>query len=148
MLKRLKRFSQYPFTKKLLFFETVFWSLMARAMVFLLSFSQTKHILGLKPYEAHALKAVNTIVQTGQGKIVSAMINTVNRYLPWKNTCLVQAITGKILLKRKDIESVIVMGLRKDGKGELKAHAWLLYTEGVVTGFDENGEYTPVAYFI
>jgi Transglutaminase-like superfamily len=146
MLKQLKRFFHYPFSKKLLFFETICLSLIARILVFLVPFNFTKRLLGLKPSESEVLKKAHSIPQSGQGKAIWSMINTVHRYLPWRNTCLVQAITAKILLKRRKGESVIVMGLKKAETGELKAHAWLIYEGGVVTGFDENQEFTAVAF--
>jgi Transglutaminase-like superfamily len=146
MLKQLKRFFYYPFSKKLLLFETVCLSFIARILVFLVPFNYTKRLLGLKPYEKEALKKANFIVQSGQGRVIWSMINTLHRFFPWQDTCLVQAITAKLLLKRRNNDSVIVMGLKKGETGELKAHAWLLHQDGVVTGFDENQEFTAVAF--
>jgi hypothetical protein len=146
MLERLKRFLHYPLSKKLLFFETVGLSLMARILVFLVPFNYTKRLLGLKPYDNGSLQKINTLVQSGQGKTIESIIKTVHRHFPWRNTCLVQAITAKILLKRRNSEGIIVMGLKKDETGELKAHAWLLHQDGVITGFDENQEFTAVAF--
>ena len=146
MFKRLKRFLSYPFSKKCLFFETVCLSFIARILVFLVPFNCTKRLLGLKLYNSTALKNAQSIPQSGQGRAIWSTINTVHRFLPWQDTCLVQAITGKILLKRRKSESVIVMGLKKAETGELKAHAWLLHQDGVVTGFDENQEFTAVAF--
>jgi ribosomal protein L30/L7E len=148
MLTRFKLFSHYPLSKKLLFFETVCLSLIARTLVFLVPFNYTKRLLGLKPSENTALKKVNSIVQSGQERTIWSMINTVHRFLPWRDTCLVQAITAKLLLKRRHSESVIALGLKKIETGELKAHAWLLHQDGVVTGFDENQEFTAVAFLV
>jgi hypothetical protein len=146
MLKRLKRFSDYPLSKKLLLFETVGLSLTARILVFLVPFNYTQRMLGLKPSENEGLKKANSVVKTEQGRTIWSMINIVHRFLPWKDTCLVQAITAKLLLKRRKSESVIVLGLKKSETGELKAHAWLLHQDGVVTGFDENQEFTAIAF--
>jgi ribosomal protein L30/L7E len=148
MLTRFKRFLCYPLSKKFLLFETVCLSLIARTLVFLVPFNYTKRLLGLKSSENGTLKKVNTIVQLGQGSTIRSMINTVHRFLPWQDTCLVQAITAKLLLKRRHSESVIALGLKKIETGELKAHAWLLHQDGVVTGFDENQEFTAVAFLV
>ena len=148
MFKPLIRFQHLPLAKKIIFFEAIAWSIVARVLIFVCPFSWTKYILRLKPYTAQPLKNVHTLVQTGQAKTIASLINTLNHYFPWKNTCLVQAITAKMLLKRRGAESVIIMGLKKEDSGALKAHAWLTNVDGVVTGFDDANQFTALAYLI
>ena len=146
MVKGLRRFFQAPLSKKLFFLKTLCVSFLVRFLIFGLPFRWVKHLLNLNLCPPETIEPRYEMVKTGAGRTVLNMINTVHRYFPWKNTCLVQAITGKILLKQRAVKCIIVMGLKKDGTETLKAHAWLVNTEGVITGFDEKQEFTEVAY--
>jgi hypothetical protein len=62
--------------------------------------------------------------------------------VPWKGTCLVQALAAQRWLARRGIGSEIVLGARKgDGSG-LDAHAWLVAGGRTIVGGDVEG-YEP-----
>ena len=47
------------------------------------------------------------------------------RRLPWSSTCLVRALAGARLLRRRDVPVTLHLGARSAGNGTLLAHAWL-----------------------
>lgn len=49
-------------------------------------------------------------------------------------TCLTQALSAQVLLARHGIASEILLGVRKDESGALKAHAWLYYDDKIALG--------------
>ncbi len=65
--------------------------------------------------------------------------------LPWRSTCLVRAVAGKLLLARRAIAGGVVrIGVRKR-EGNLEAHAWLLLGDMVLLGGEEAEGYRPLA---
>ena len=62
--------------------------------------------------------------------------------VPWKGTCLVQALAAQRWLARRGIASEIVLGARKAGDKGIDAHAWLKAGDRVVVGGDPAG-YQP-----
>ena len=62
-------------------------------------------------------------------------IQRVSPYTPWKSNCYPQALTAKILLRRRGIPSTLYLGAAfKADKTGLEAHAWLRCGPLYVTG--------------
>jgi hypothetical protein len=49
-------------------------------------------------------------------------------------TCLTQALAAQVLLTRHELDSTIVLGVRQDASGRMKAHAWLYYDGKIALG--------------
>lgn len=66
--------------------------------------------------------------------------------VPWKATCLVQALAAKRWLGRMGIDSRLKLGARKTGEQALDAHAWLEAGGRVVVGGEiaDYAEFPPV----
>lgn len=59
------------------------------------------------------------------------------RWLPFEPTCLAQATAGQVMLKQFREPGVVVIGLRPNSDspvGRWDAHAWLLGSNGALTG--------------
>jgi len=65
-------------------------------------------------------------------------IEEVSKILPWNYTCLEKSVTGKYLLKRKNIPTTLYLGGMKDVQDNFEAHAWLSCSEKVLL---DNGLY-------
>jgi hypothetical protein len=74
-------------------------------------------------------------------------IQLVSKYTPWESKCLVQAITGKILLRHKRLQNTMYLGVAKDSENQMIAHAWLRSGNKLVTGGCNSGMFTVVAKF-
>jgi len=81
---------------------------------------------------------------------VKTAVARCNRYAPWNTECLTQALTAKKMLKSRKVNSLLIIGFRKDGKGEIGGHAWLKVGPYFITGYrpdlDEyviNGQFGP-----
>jgi hypothetical protein len=73
-----------------------------------------------------------------------------NRYAPWNTECLTQALTAKQMLNLRKVDSLLIIGFRKDAEGEIGGHAWLKVGPYFITGYrpdlDEyviNGQFGP-----
>ncbi len=63
-----------------------------------------------------------------------AAVDTAARYTPLTSTCLIQALTGKVLLARGGIPADLQIGVLHGTAGHLEAHAWVVYQGKVVIG--------------
>lgn len=70
--------------------------------------------------------------------VIARSINMVCSHTWWKSECLVRAFIASFFLKRKGIPGTVYMGVCRDEKGRLIAHAWTMSGKHSVTG--GNGE--------
>ncbi|MFM7377024.1 MAG: lasso peptide biosynthesis B2 protein [Erythrobacter sp.] len=71
----------------------------------------------------------------GRARIAFVIPRVVHR-LPWRADCLVQALAGQAMLRRRSIASTIEVGTAKHPDGRFEAHAWLVCDGEVVLGGD------------
>jgi len=74
-------------------------------------------------------------------------VESVAHHLPWHSTCLMRALAGRLMLRRRGIASQIVLAARPASAGALEAHAWLTACDGIVLGESEAADYRPLAQF-
>ena len=65
---------------------------------------------------------------------VAFVIPRVAARVPWRADCLIQAIAAQHWLAQKGLAARIVVGVDREGEGQLLAHAWLKLGERVITG--------------
>lgn len=121
--------------------ETFLALLIAQVLVFGLPFRLTARLFQLhRPGEATKTGAANSF-----GRIIGIRVERVANRLPWKSTCLVRAVAGALLLRRRGVASQIRFGVRKEND-KLTAHAWLMVGDTTVLGGGaEIGAYMPIA---
>ena len=79
--------------------------------------------------------------------LVHELMESMFRYLKWKDSCLIRALTAKKLLNRMGFKCTLYMGVRKlDGMG-MKAHAWLRCGKLIVTGGESKAGFTVTGIF-
>ena len=85
-------------------------------------------------------------LQTGQIlQVKKAIVRC--RYLIWARKCLVTSIAAKRMLNRRKIPATLYMGVAKNEKGKLIAHAWLRSGDIWVTGGRNRNKFTVVGVF-
>jgi hypothetical protein len=75
---------------------------------------------------------------------VAKRLQRVAAHVPWRTTCLVRAIAGSLLLRRRGIASTIRFGVNR-ADGGLTAHAWLLVGDTIILGGDVASGFRPLA---
>lgn len=79
---------------------------------------------------------------------LACYIERMSEIVPWKSECLVQAATGKLLLRRKKIGCTVFFGVKKGNENkELKAHAWLKVGPEIILGGENAHQYVVVSTF-
>ena len=80
-------------------------------------------------------------------RAVGRGLRRAGRRLPWRSTCLVHALAGQVMLRRRRCPGVVFVGAaRRDGE-RFDYHAWLLAGAVWVSGRLEAPDYTVVATF-
>lgn len=121
--------------------------MLAWGLVFLVPLRWLRRLLGtLGAPSARSTGAITDPHILARARGVAWRIDRVDARLPWRSTCLVRAVAGMLLLKRRGIGGAAIrFGVRKR-EGALEAHAWLLFGGTVLLGGEEaaNG-YVPLA---
>jgi len=73
-------------------------------------------------------------------------IRKIRKHAFWPTTCYTQAIAARLILRRMHIKSKIYLGITKNEKGELLAHAWTKVDDKIITGENVNLEKYKVLY--
>ena len=117
-MNNIRKFILLPREERILFLEAVLFLYLSKALLFLpFSFSMKR------------LKTSNemiTEVDTLQLKKIRYAVSRANKLAFWKNICLVKSFAARLMLQRRNISSILYLGLQMKGRRELIAHAWLI----------------------
>ena len=143
-MQRLGKFLSLSGSDRRLLVEAAIWLGVARLIVLLVPFRWITPFLGMHMAESPDTQKQ---VQKQFAVRVSWAIWTASRHMPWKCKCLVQAMAGKCILKRRRIPSTLYLGLLKDENEKLKAHAWLRSGDTIAIGGREIDQYKVISTF-
>jgi len=86
-------------------------------------------------------------VESKHVRDVEQAIRRASRYTIHQSKCYDQALTGKLMLKRRGLPSTLYFGLAKDSTNLLKAHAWVRCGNRIITGRAGAEGYTVIVCF-
>jgi hypothetical protein len=72
---------------------------------------------------------------------VTSAVEAVSRRIP-QATCLTQALSAQLLLRRFGYDSRLCLGVARSPRGQFRAHAWLERDGAVVIGGAESSAFT------
>lgn len=130
------------------------WALMAlsRILIFLMPFRKLLPLLGKPINQEEAEKAASKptasldLLKMIQKSILRASVRS-----PWRTKCFEQALTARMMLKKRKIKSVLYFGVSKNifdtSKKDTAAHAWIICSGFTITGGRNNEIFTIVGRF-
>ena len=127
-----------PFKSKLLLIEASIYTIWAYIMIRVFSFKRYLNWLDNPKKNVDS----ETIVRE-----VFYAIKKIDNYAFWTTTCYTQAISARLILKRKSIKSKIFLGITKDEKGNMLAHAWTKVGDKTITGGGNLDKYKVLYIF-
>lgn len=74
-------------------------------------------------------------------------VDTAAARVPWSAPCLPQALAARLMLRWRGVPTTLHLGVGKDSKDALAAHAWLCAGSVVVTGRPGHRSFAEVARF-
>ncbi len=72
-------------------------------------------------------------------------VKTASRVVPGTSGCLVRALAARAMMVRRGIAPELKIGVAKDARGQLRAHAWLEYDRETIAGTTRQPHFVPLA---
>lgn len=141
--RKMKSFVILGGEKRKLLMEAALYLAWARFLK-IIPFQKLATSLGIPMEET--TKVVN-LKEREVASSISDVLYLMSRYTFWESECLVKAIAGMKMLKRRGIASTIYFGIAKDESGKMTAHAWLRSGSYYVTGTEGMERFTVVGKF-
>lgn len=134
-MRILYNFMQLPCLDKIILIKTIFLTWIVRIILWIFPFS----VLGkLVDKISNNPKKLNQIPLK---KLVWA-VNVASKY-SIKSTCLTRSLTGYIIFSSYGYMTQIKVGVCKNDKGNIDAHAWLENNDNVIIG-ESKKNYTTI----
>jgi hypothetical protein len=142
----LRKLRALSWQDRWLLLEAFIWSGVTSAAMASLPFRWVASLLGLA--QGENCTAPEPAVMELAERIGWAMRVAAAR-IPWKNTCLCQALTGTVLLRHRGIPGTLYLAVAKDKNlaEKMTAHAWLRCGENILTGAGRHEQFTVIATF-
>ena len=144
MLSKLTGFLHLTRRERCLFLEAFCLSGMVRLALLIIPFRRLSLFLGKQAVESPWDENSESIQVAGA---IGRAVETASRYTPWESKCFVQALVAKIMLRQMDIANTLYLGVVRDGRKGLAAHAWLRCGGLMVTGGPGENRFTKVGSF-
>ena len=134
-------------TEWCLLIEAVGWLGLLRVAVLMLPYRRLASLLGLAQSDPSEVSLASCAGHRARAETIGWAVQAVAGRTPWLSTCLVQSLSGYVMLRRHDVPSVVYLGVAKDAGGELIAHSWLQCGDRFVTGGGSQHRYSVIAAY-
>lgn len=145
-MKRIRQFFNLSRFRRFLLAEAALFLGLSRFSVLVFPFRWLVPLLGQHMAETAVFYDIEN------NEIVTAIAQTIHvmsRHLPWTCNCFAQALAGKMMLRRRGIDSTIYFGLAtgNNSNPRLCAHAWLRHGDVVLTGLQGVEQFKVLSTF-
>lgn len=142
-VNKIRLFFSFDVRKKFLFLEAFLYLGWARFLI-KMPFVKVAPSLGVQMQET---SIISDNVHTAVLKDIHEAIQIMSNHTFWESKCLVKAITGMKMLKKRNLECTLYLGTAKDENGKLIAHAWLRSGSYYITGAEGKEKFTILGKF-
>ena len=141
----LKKFGSRAWPERRLLLEAFVLSGLMRAAILMLPLRRIVGLMGL----VRGQNPVGPGAPAGMVADIGWAVRAAALRTPWESACLVQALTGMVMLRRRDLACVLYLGIAKDASipQTMAAHAWLCCGAATVTGAGGRERFTVIACF-
>jgi hypothetical protein len=150
--RRLRRFAQVDYRRRALLVEAVVCLLLARLALIFIPFPRLARHLGtfVAPTDARVLQGCSpsSDYDARVAETVGWAVTRAARNIPFEAACLPQAMVGRIMLKRRGVNSVLHFGAKMGQDNPIYAHAWLDAAGMNVTGYPVPETFAEIACFV
>ncbi|RFS18301.1 lasso peptide biosynthesis B2 protein [Emticicia sp. C21] len=134
-----------PALRKRLFAEAVCTSAIVKFSLLFMPFNKVSRWLGNRNLQVSETQIPSEkdiyLVETQKA------LKLCDKYTPWPTECYTQALTAKILLHKRAINSVLYIGFKKGENNHFEGHAWLISQSHVITGHCDFSQYQVHSFF-
>lgn len=132
---KLVTFIRLPWSVKRLFAEALLTSAWVKLYLCFFPFKTVLGWMGAANIESEYEPDEQSLVTRRK---ISSALKLCRKYALWPTECYTLALTGKLLLRRRNISSTLYIGFMKDPQGKYKGHAWLRARDTYIAGFKES----------
>ena len=143
-LLKSKRILKLSSTERRIFIEAVCETLLVRIITTIWNTRKYASWLGQSQIETEPV-TFDTLQNEHVFQVKTAITRC--RHLVWARKCLVVSIAAKRMLDRRRIPATLYMGVAKNEKGKLIAHAWLRSGDIWISGGRNRHKFTVVGIF-
>lgn len=133
MIRKLKRFAAFDKHEKALFYEACLLHAAVRTALSLTTFKRLSSSLECVDEDNGVVESVDTDMYSTVIQIQKA-VSRASAYTPWHSSCLIEALTAHKMLKKRNVPGMLYLGIAKQDRGEIEAHAWTISDNIIVTG--------------
>ena len=133
MRRRLKKFFTLPFSEKYRVIQAAILVVMFRMGLWLIPYRILRRFANVRRKSLQA-GTDNIKIQDQIAKEVAAVAH----YFP-QATCLTQALSAHVLLRRRGFDPVLQLGVARNDEGKFLAHAWIECDGRIVIGGASSG---------
>ena len=146
MVQNIRKFLALDGSQMRLFIEAYVTLGVVRVAILTLPF---KRLVKSLDQQKHAVAPPLNRVQLSLAKSIGKAVSTAAGNTPWESLCLAQAITAQRLLSRRGVSGIFHLGatIGESDQEKLKAHAWLLCDDQIITGEAGHEEYAVLSTF-
>jgi len=144
LLRRLNGFFHLPRRKQWMLLEAFCLSGVMRLALLVVPFRRLAVFLGSQAEESPWEEDDARVQVAGE---IGRAVETACCFTPWKSKCFIQALTAKIMLRQLGIANTLYLGMDRNGRKEIEAHAWLRCGELIVTGGRGRERFTTLGKF-
>lgn len=139
-MRLLRKFYHLGWSDRILLVKAwiIVWAL--RTALWLLPFKWIRKILSRLAGEKPGRPGADPDIP----RKISWTVTVASRYVPGAETCLVQALAANFLLRRRGYPAYLRLGVVKNEKGDLEAHAWVECDGAVIIGGSGIERYEPL----
>ncbi|WP_211099791.1 lasso peptide biosynthesis B2 protein, partial [Azospirillum sp. TSO5] len=119
--------------------------IIAWVLVFIIPFRWSRRCFGPVTSATDQPPHLPSPSHVARAKIVTRRLHRVAHCLPWHSSCLVLALSGRMVLARRGIRGSVVRFGVKVENGRVDAHAWLMLGTTSLLGEKEAEGYHPLA---
>ena len=137
-MRLLTKFIELNRFQKAFVFKAFFLLAYYRVVILILPFDKiVKHMerLGSRP------TSTDSEYDESFPREIGLAVSRTAAHTPWESKCLIQSLTAYHLLKSRHYPCTLSLGVAKDEKGKMVAHAWTQSGQIDVTGADIKDRY-------
>lgn len=144
---RLRKLGTCSSAERRLLLEALFWLGLFSALIRWVSFRRIAVLFKLSPGEAANVLSALQVAKSAQ---IGRAVQRVAAHTFWTCTCLGQALTGAVMLRRRRIPGTLALGVAHDRvqPDGVAAHAWIQCGDAIVVGSGGHERYTIIGRFV
>ncbi|MGZ3874707.1 MAG: lasso peptide biosynthesis B2 protein [Mucilaginibacter sp.] len=134
LTRKVNTFRRLPMSVILLFIEALFTSAWVKMSLKFFPFKRVLGWLGSVHQESDNSPSEETLETRLR---IKKALYLCHKYALWPTECYTLSLTGKLLLRRRNLSGTIYIGFMKDEHGKFKGHAWLRANDTYLSGLRE-----------